>query len=284
MRPAATSSSRPSSRRSPPSPASSGSSAPPATPAPPGWPPSATPAAPWSSPDVITGMAYFEWGIADDVDPTDLDAVAAAHPGNGYTLRRQALADAAVQMKPGEFARAYGNRWTGAAERVIPAMLWNRARDESTPIPARGQLALAFDVGVGGRGGGHRPRVARPGRGWRMWSWLDVRPGLGLAAAPAGRAGGQAGAAAGGLRPVRPGGGRRRRRRPRRPGPARHVPPTSTSPRAPASTTRSSPAPCGCARTRRWTPPRPRPRAGRWGSAGRGAGDSPPSRSPRWSR
>ena len=97
-----------------------------------------------------TGLAYFEWGIDDDVDPTDLAAVAAAHPANGHTLRRQALADAAIQMKPGEFARAYGNRWTGAVERVIPAMLWNQAADESTPLAARGYLALAFDVGEHG--------------------------------------------------------------------------------------------------------------------------------------
>jgi phage terminase large subunit-like protein len=98
-----------------------------------------------------SGICYIEYGIDDDTDPTDLAAVAAAHPANGYTLRPQAIADAAVQMKPGEFARAYGNRWTGAPERVIPALLWAKCADETTPLPEPGRVALAFDVGAGDR-------------------------------------------------------------------------------------------------------------------------------------
>ena len=98
-----------------------------------------------------TGMAYFECSIPDDVDPADLAAVAAHHPANGYTLRPRALADAARIMKPGEFSRAYGNRWpAGAAETVIPALVWQLAQDALTPLPGPGGLALAFDVGLGG--------------------------------------------------------------------------------------------------------------------------------------
>lgn len=91
-------------------------------------------------------VAFFYWGIADDIDPTDLGAVALAHPGYGYTLRPAGLIQAASTMKPGEFARAYGSRWTGAGERVIPALLWLSAAAPSVPLPAR--FAIAFDVAL----------------------------------------------------------------------------------------------------------------------------------------
>jgi hypothetical protein len=93
-------------------------------------------------------IAYFGWGIGDDVDPADLGAVALAHPGYGYTLRPTGLIQAASTMKPGEFARAYGSRWTGAGERAIPALLWLSAADAGWALPAR--FALGFDVGLGG--------------------------------------------------------------------------------------------------------------------------------------
>jgi hypothetical protein len=93
-------------------------------------------------------IAYFGWGIGDDVDPTDLGAVALAHPGYGYTLRPNGLIQAASTLKPGEFARAYGSRWTGAAERAIPALLWASAAAAGTALPAR--FAVGFDVGLDG--------------------------------------------------------------------------------------------------------------------------------------
>lgn len=95
-------------------------------------------------------MAYFEWSIPDDADPLDLAAVAAAHPANGYTLRPAALAQAAATMraKPGEFARAYGNRRTGAGERVVPAVLWLAGVDAHLVHPGGGDIVLGFDVGL----------------------------------------------------------------------------------------------------------------------------------------
>jgi hypothetical protein len=93
-------------------------------------------------------IAYFGWGIGDDVDPADLGAVALAHPGYGYTLRPAGLIQAATTMKAGEFARAYGSRWTGAAERAIPALLWLSAPDPLAVLPAR--FAVGFDGGMNG--------------------------------------------------------------------------------------------------------------------------------------
>ena len=124
-----------------------------------------------------TGMAYFEWGIADDVDPADLAAVALAHPANGYTLRPAALRAAAGLMSPAEFARAFGNRWTGiTAERPIPAIIWSLAADTLTPLPGRGRLALALDVDIDGAS------AAIVGA-WRVGGvghveLFDVRPGV----------------------------------------------------------------------------------------------------------
>jgi phage terminase large subunit-like protein len=93
-------------------------------------------------------IAYFSWGIGDDVDPADLGAVALAHPGYGYTLRPAGLIQAASTMKAGEFARAFGSRWTGAAERVIPGLLWLSAGRAGVALP--GRFGVGFDVGLAG--------------------------------------------------------------------------------------------------------------------------------------
>lgn len=93
-------------------------------------------------------FAYFEWGIGDDVDPADLGAVALAHPGYGFTLRPSGLIQAAATMKVEEFARAYGSRWTGAATRAVPAVLWATGIDALTPLASR--FAIAFEVGLAG--------------------------------------------------------------------------------------------------------------------------------------
>lgn len=124
-----------------------------------------------------TGMAYFEWGIGDDVDPADLAAVAAAHPANGYTLRPRALADAAALMSPGEFGRAYGNRRTGiTGDRAIPALLWSLAGDATTPLPGRGRLALALDVDIDGASAAIVGAWRHDGVG--HVEVFDVRPGV----------------------------------------------------------------------------------------------------------
>ncbi len=83
------------------------------------------------------GIAYFEWSIGDDVDASDLDAVAAAHPAYGHLIDMEALERAWETMAetPGAFARAYGNRRTESRERVIPVAAWLRAQLD-VPIPA----------------------------------------------------------------------------------------------------------------------------------------------------
>ena len=82
------------------------------------------------------GIAYFEWSIPDDADPMDLDTVARFHPAFGQTIDRRALEDAVAQFgdTPGGFARAYGNRRTATAERIVPPDVLLRALTED-PLP-----------------------------------------------------------------------------------------------------------------------------------------------------
>lgn len=100
------------------------------------------------------GVCFLDWGIPDDLDPTDVDRVADYHPAVGFTIPRQALWTAFDDLrdKPGEFARAYGNRKTRVGERVIPAAAWE-ACAVAAPAwqrPEPQQLALAFEVAVDG--------------------------------------------------------------------------------------------------------------------------------------
>jgi hypothetical protein len=94
------------------------------------------------------GVAYFEWGIPDEVDPDDVDDVARYHPAVGFTIGVEALRAARDEMKPGEFARAYGNRWTATTERVIPTESWTACAVPAADMPKPATVALAFEVAV----------------------------------------------------------------------------------------------------------------------------------------
>lgn len=106
-----------------------------------------------STPDPNT--AFFDWGIADDVDTTDLQAVYDAHPGAGYLFEMSDLEGFASEFRdnPGEFARAFGNRRTGATERVIPLEPWKAARwveGVDDAADAAGPVCFSAAVGVDG--------------------------------------------------------------------------------------------------------------------------------------
>ncbi|WP_253792489.1 terminase large subunit domain-containing protein [Nocardia amikacinitolerans] len=93
------------------------------------------------------GVCYFEWSIPDDADPLNLDVVAAHHPAYGHTIDMDALKRARDQLgdKPGEFARAYGNRRTGAGERLFPR--WDEAQTTARiPDAARPAFGAAVSI------------------------------------------------------------------------------------------------------------------------------------------
>lgn len=95
-------------------------------------------------------IALLEWGISDGDDPADLQTVAAAHPAYGYTLTEKSLSTGFSKMggKINQFARAYGNRATGAMERLIPEGVYQAAKSTTDLIPedARVCFAAAADV------------------------------------------------------------------------------------------------------------------------------------------
>lgn len=92
-------------------------------------------------------VCYFEWSIPDDADPTDLATVAAYHPAFGHTIEMDALTGALDQLGPGEFARAYGNRRTGAGERLVPLDQWQAAQTD-IPFPPDARPAFGAAVAI----------------------------------------------------------------------------------------------------------------------------------------
>lgn len=98
-----------------------------------------------------TRVCIVDYGIGDDVDAEDLDAVAAAHPAYGHTLTMPTLVDALADFKADPllggvngFARGYGNRSTRTRKTAIPPGLWTAAGRGRADVPTR--AGLAFDV------------------------------------------------------------------------------------------------------------------------------------------
>lgn len=124
-------------------------------------------------------IALLEWGIGPDDDPSDLETVAAAHPAYGHTLNMDALEAARHQLAPSEFARAYGNRPTGARERFIPLEAWQSAQSEKM-IPDTAPVVFGAAVSM------DRTEVAIAAAAWGddgipIIEIVDVRPGTGWA-------------------------------------------------------------------------------------------------------
>lgn len=103
--------------------------------------------------DPESRVAFIDYGIPDDGDPEDLEAIAAHHPAYGHTVTMEALEAAQldfVNKVTGVFdvagwARAYGNKGTPTREALWPASLWTDLGLALRPeIPAR--AGLAFDV------------------------------------------------------------------------------------------------------------------------------------------
>ncbi|HAT6569026.1 terminase [Corynebacterium striatum] len=95
------------------------------------------------------GIALIDYGIGDDVDPTDLSAVAACHPAVGHTQSLDSLTTAWQEMggAVSEFARAYGNRSTKSTERFIPLEAWEMAASNE-PLPDDARVTFGTAVSM----------------------------------------------------------------------------------------------------------------------------------------
>lgn len=106
-------------------------------------------------------VALFDWGVPADeplpdiTDPRQLagffDVVYRCHPGAGYLFERADLPGFFEQLDRdiSEFARAFGNRRTGATARVIPEADWNTAAT-TDPIPDDAPVCFGAAVGRDG--------------------------------------------------------------------------------------------------------------------------------------
>jgi hypothetical protein len=94
-------------------------------------------------------VTYIEYGIGDDGDPDDLDAVIDAHPGvSGGLIAAEYLRGERAVLSRNEFARAYGNARTASDERYIDRIVWNAAATDDAPaagIPFALAGAVAAD-------------------------------------------------------------------------------------------------------------------------------------------
>jgi hypothetical protein len=118
-----------------------------------------------------TGIAFFDWGIPEDGDPSDLDLVLSHHPAWGHTLRHAAVRDAAGRMTAADYARAYGNVWSALTSRAIPADTWAAAAT-SDPLPSTGAVTFGVDVAH------NRGRATIVACGGGILEVVDHQPGV----------------------------------------------------------------------------------------------------------
>lgn len=91
--------------------------------------------------------AVIDFGIADDVDVEDVDAVVAAHPLGGDPSIADFIREQALDLPGGEFARAYGNRRTASRELIIPADVWSAAQT-MTPLPSDAPITFGAAIDI----------------------------------------------------------------------------------------------------------------------------------------
>lgn len=90
----------------------------------------------------------IDWGLPLDADPTDVEAVIAAHPLGHRPALANFLRDEAADMTTGQFARAYGNRATASRDRIIPLDAWEAAQSHAAiPTDAPVSFGAAIDIG-----------------------------------------------------------------------------------------------------------------------------------------
>lgn len=127
------------------------------------------------------GIALLDWGIAPGDDSTDLEVIAAAHPAYGFTVDMQSLEDARAQLgATAEFARGYGNRATGATERLMPLDDWQAVASDAK-IPADAQVSLGAAIDIDRTQAAIAAAWIDP-EGMPMIEIIDVRPGTNWAA------------------------------------------------------------------------------------------------------
>lgn len=138
--------------------------------------------------NVPDDTAFFDFGIPLDTAQPDLarpesvdefmQTVARFHPGYGHLFEMADLYGFLDELGVSEFMRAYGNKRTGAVERVIPEADW---RDGATLDPLPAGAPLCFGAAVGIDGGDTSITATAVAGGRKITEVVDHRPGTGHA-------------------------------------------------------------------------------------------------------
>lgn len=94
------------------------------------------------------GIFLIDYGIPEDVDPTDLEAVAAHHPAYGLLpgVDLDYFRTSLGTLGPAGFARAMGNRRTANRDSLIPDQAYRRAlTDMEIPPGVEAVIGAAID-------------------------------------------------------------------------------------------------------------------------------------------
>ena len=95
--------------------------------------------------NVVSQVAYFEWGADEKDDWTDRDVWGRAVPALGHTVSLLSLEHEFETMEPAEFRRACLNQWpVRSSDPVIAWPVWERACSEV--VVPDGDLVLAVDA------------------------------------------------------------------------------------------------------------------------------------------
>lgn len=88
----------------------------------------------------------IDYGLDDAIDPSDVEAVIAAHPAVGHTIEPRAIYDAHASMKPAEFARAYANHRTSTKQSVFDSDKLAAVLTDARTIAADSPVAIGAAV------------------------------------------------------------------------------------------------------------------------------------------
>jgi hypothetical protein len=102
--------------------------------------------------DTGRGLCVVSYGVPADLDATDPEVVARYHPAVGHTIDVDFLRAELERIGGPAFARAYGNRRTGARSAVIDPTAWSALTRPLAP-PTTRRVALGFDVDPDSTGG-----------------------------------------------------------------------------------------------------------------------------------
>ena len=97
------------------------------------------------------GIAYFEWGCPETLDPTSSSSWEKFHPAYGITIGAPQMRAALDDLGPAGFRRAYGNQWPegmgeGAAPKIPPGRWAAVTVPPLRTVPAGVRCALGFDT------------------------------------------------------------------------------------------------------------------------------------------